>query len=96
MAKTVKMEPLNGFPKQEKRDDISDNDPNVASNGSVAKQEDTDSPLNWLAEVALYKGDRDFDVRNFLSLTYLMTCKFLVTPQLCRKTKVGVVWPNFV
>lgn len=62
LLKIFKNEPLNGIIKQEKKEkDTEGSDKekkNVAANGAVVKQEDQNSPLNWLADVALSSEDK--------------------------------------
>lgn len=60
--KVFKNEPLNGIIKQEKKEKDSEGSDKEkkkgAANGAVLKQEDQDSPLNWLADVALSSEDK--------------------------------------
>lgn len=62
LLKVFKNEPLNGIIKQEKKEKDSEGSDkekkNGATNGAVVKQEDQDSPLNWLADVALSSEDK--------------------------------------
>ncbi|KAJ4435833.1 hypothetical protein ANN_18452 [Periplaneta americana] len=62
LLKIFKNEPLNGIIKQDKKDketEGSDKEKkNGAANGAVVKQEDQNSPLNWLADVALSNEDK--------------------------------------
>jgi hypothetical protein len=62
LLKIFKNEPLNGIIKQEKKEkDTEGSDKekkNGAANGAVVKQEDQNSPLNWLADVALSSEDK--------------------------------------